>query len=372
MLIFLDSSIFCSDFHLSSTNFELLKSYVTKGGNRLCLSEIVIDEVKNKYREKITAQLQKVNSEIRDLNKIMYVETQIINEECIKNEVKRYEEFWDMLPFEFGYGSSEQYPAISHRNVVQRALERKKPFKEDGKDGYRDYLIWITFLNAVSHSKTEEACFITLNSRDFSDPKNKNDLHIQLKKDLESTGINLDMIHYYTSLKEFVEERVKPSLHVITLHEELVEKLKADEQGFMQPLEVEMINKVIGADLNKFDIEFIEPSENPTIVSIDEVSEMKIEDVSEMSKTDILLNIRASALANISFCILKSDYNVMEDRSQMFILDNNWKNRYVLAETPMELIISMEVIFDTEGKKFKSIDVEDIEDAFADCPYCPY
>jgi hypothetical protein len=372
MLIFLDSSIFCSDFHLSSTYFELLKAFVTKGGNWICFSEIVTDEVKNKYKEKIKSQVQKANFEIRELNKIFYIETPLISEESIKGELKRYDDFWDILPLEYGYGSTENYPTILHRDVVQRALERKKPFKEDGKDGYRDYLIWMTFLNAVSHYKTEEACFVTLNSRDFSDPINKDDLHIQLKKDVESTGISLERIHYFTSLKDFVEKKVKPSLHVIALHEDLVEKLRTDKLGFMQPLEDELIKKVIGAELNKFDIVFMEPGDNPTIVSIDEVSEMEIEDVSEMSKTEILLNIRVHALANISFCILKSDYNIMEDRSQMFILDNNWKNQYVLAETPMELVISIEVIFDIERKNIKSIDVEGIEDAFADCPYCPY
>lgn len=77
-------------------------------------------------------------------------------------------------------------------------------------------------------------------------------------------------------------------------------------------------------------------------------------------------------LANISYCILKSDYNVMEDRSQMFILASNWNNQYVLVETSMELVISFEVIFDIEGKNIKSIEVEEIEETFADCPYCPY
>lgn len=72
MLIFLDSSIFCSDFHLSSKYFELLKAFVTKGGNWICFSEIVIDEVKNKYKERIKAQIQKANSEIRELNRSFY------------------------------------------------------------------------------------------------------------------------------------------------------------------------------------------------------------------------------------------------------------------------------------------------------------
>lgn len=51
MLIFLDSSIFCADFHLTSTSFELLKDYICKGGNWLCFSEIVIDEVKTNIKK---------------------------------------------------------------------------------------------------------------------------------------------------------------------------------------------------------------------------------------------------------------------------------------------------------------------------------
>lgn len=115
----------------------------------------------------------------------------------------------------------------THRDIVHRALERKKPFKDDGKDGYRDYLIWLTFLNVVHHYAMDEACF-------------------------------------------------------------------------------------------------------------------------------------------------KSDFLAMEDRSQMSIIDNDWNKHYILAETPMELEISLEVIYDSTNKQIKSMDIESVEDAYADCLYCPY
>ena len=185
MLIFLDSSIFCADFHLTSTSFELLKDYICKGGNWLCFSEIVIDEVKNKYKERITGLWQKANSDIQELNKSMVTNVPTIPEEHISREMKSYEDFWDMIPFQYGNGAPEDYPTTTHRDVVHRALERKKPFKDDGKDGYRDYLIWLTFLNVVHHYAMDEACFITLNTRDFSDPIDKKELHPQLKRDLE-------------------------------------------------------------------------------------------------------------------------------------------------------------------------------------------
>lgn len=372
MLIYLDSSIFCADFHLTSTYFELLKAYIRKGGNWLCLSEIVIDEVKNKYREKITAHVQKINSETRELNKIIDVDTPLISEEYIKSVIERYEQFWDIFPFEYGNGTPEQYPTISHKDVVLRALERRKPFKDDGKDGYRDYLIWLTFLDVVSHYTMDEACFITLNSRDFSNPLNKNELHPQLKMDLENMGISLSRVYYFTSLKDFVETKVKPSLQVIEMHEKIVETLKADSLGFMHALEETLTQKIIGLELEKYDIIFMEPGEKPTIDSVDYISDIEIEDVSEIIQAEYLLTIRAQALCNISFYIHKSDYLTMDDRSQMSIVDKDWNKQYVLAETPMELVISLEVIFDLTKKIIKSMDIEEMEDAYADCPYCPY
>lgn len=371
MLIFLDSSIFCSDFHLTSTNFELLKNYICKGGSWLCFSEIVIDEVKNKYKEKITALLQKANSDIQELNKSTVTNLPTISQEHINNEIKKYEDFWDMIPFQYGNGMPEGYPTIAHKDVVHRALERKKPFKDDGKDGYRDYLIWLTFLDVVHHYAMDDACFITLNTRDFSDPINKGELHPHLKGDIEDKGINLTRISYFTSLKEFIEVKVKPGLQVIEMHEKLIEQLKADYSGFMCPLEEKLAQKILGLELSSFDILF-EEGENPSVGSIDEVSEIEIEAISEISQAELLLSIRARVLCNISFCIHKSDFLVMEDRSQMFIIDNDWNKHYILAEAPMELEISLEVIYDSTNKQIKSMDIESVEDSFADCIYCPY
>ncbi len=372
MLIFLDSSIFCSDFHLTSTNFELLKSYINKGGSWLCLSEIVIDEVKNKYKEKITAQLQKVNSEICELNKSTLTDIPLVAEELIKKEFDDYEKFWDMLPYEYGNSSSEEYPKNPHKEIVQRALERKKPFKEDGKDGYRDYLIWLTFLDVVSHYTMENACFVTLNTRDFSDSIKKNELHPQLKKDIEEKGICLSNILYFASLKDFIEQQVKPGLQVITEHEKLIKDLKADLSGFMEPYNKALTKELQGLDLTGYDVFVMDEGKNPSIDNIDEVSETDIEDISEVSESELLLTIRSQALCNIGFYILKSDYLVMKDTSQFSVVDSDWNKHYIWAEAPMELAISLEVVYDKNKKHIKSMDIEGLEDAFADCPYCPY
>ena len=122
MLIFLDSSIFCADFHLTSTSFELLKDYICKGGNWLCFSEIVIDEVKNKYKERITGLWQKANSDIQELNKSMVTNVPTIPEEHISSEMKSYEDFWDMIPFQYGNGAPLIAPVSGSKTAVPQTL----------------------------------------------------------------------------------------------------------------------------------------------------------------------------------------------------------------------------------------------------------
>lgn len=372
MLIFLDTNIFCTDFQMTSTSFELLKNFIAKGGNWLCVPEIIIDEVKNKYREQITELYQKANSGIRELNKHTSTDMCLISEEQIATEIENYNKLWDIWPFEYGNGLPETYPNISHKEVVQRALERKKPFKSDGKDGYRDYLIWVTFLDVVSHYSMEDACFVTLNTRDFSDVENKDSLHQHLKNDLKDKGIDLSRVHYFTSLKAFIEKEVKPKLRVIEEHEGLIATFMADKSGFMEPLEEALIQEILGLELAAYDIAIMEEGENHSVNQVEEVSEIEIEDISEISTNEYLFSIHAQALCDISFNIFKSDSYSMDDFRQIFIVDSEWNKHYSLAETLMELEISFEVIFDLDKKQIISINIQNVDDAYADCPLCPY
>lgn len=372
MLIFLDTSIFCADFQMTSTSFELLKSYIGKGGNWLCVPEIVMDEVKNKYREQIIELSQKSNSSIRELNKYVTTDFPLISEEQIIAEIEKYNKNWDMLLFEYGNGLPEGYPDVSHKDIVQRALERKKPFKSDGKDGYRDYLIWLTFVDVVSRYSMEDACFITLNTRDFSDKENKDKLHPQLEKDLKDKDIDLTRIHYFTSLKNFIEKEVKPKLQDIEEHEKLISALMADNLGFMVPLKEAIVREILGLELEGYDIVFMDDGENHSVDQVEEIFDLKIEDISEISHTEYLLTMEAQALCNISFYIFKADYYSGEDFSQIFIVDSEWNKYYMLAEELMGLAISLEVIYDLEKKKITSMNIQNVDDAFAGCLYCPY
>ena len=72
-----------------------------------------------------------------------------LDEIDIADRCDKYKDFLEMFIIESGMPVAEDYPKVKHKDIVQRALHRKKPFKADGSTGYRDYLVWLTCLEAA-------------------------------------------------------------------------------------------------------------------------------------------------------------------------------------------------------------------------------
>ncbi|WP_406630014.1 PIN domain-containing protein [Amycolatopsis sp. WGS_07] len=75
-------------------------------------------------------------------------------------------------------------PAIDHGALVTRAMQGRKPFTSNGKEGYRDALIWYSILDLCgSLDADDHVLFVTGNSRDFCD-SGSNALAEPLRQDL--------------------------------------------------------------------------------------------------------------------------------------------------------------------------------------------
>ncbi|WP_457145540.1 PIN domain-containing protein [Mycobacterium sp. URHB0021] len=67
--------------------------------------------------------------------------------------------------------SVEPVPPVDHMEIARRASDGRNPFtrSKDGKtkDGYRDTLIWLTFLAVAHDNDDEEVWLVSHNTRDF-------------------------------------------------------------------------------------------------------------------------------------------------------------------------------------------------------------
>lgn len=83
-------------------------------------------------------------------------------------------EFPHMLEYtvERANGAFLDTPQVDHDTVLARAMQGRKPFDTNGKEGYRDALIWYSILELCrTLHGSDHLLFVTGNSRDFCDDK---------------------------------------------------------------------------------------------------------------------------------------------------------------------------------------------------------
>jgi hypothetical protein len=93
-------------------------------------------------------------------------------------------------------------PSVSHMELVERATQRRRPCDDKG-DGYRDTLNWLALLDLVKADASERVIWVSDNSSDFGEGSESDELHFQLKEELEALGA-LDRVSWVRSLAEAV------------------------------------------------------------------------------------------------------------------------------------------------------------------------
>lgn len=363
MLIYLDTNILYNNFRMDGTYFNLINHIGT-----IVFSEVVIDEIKNKYREKLVEQWQKTQKELKQLSEITGKKVSMpqIN---VEEECRIYSDFLEFFIIESGMTVAEEYPDIPHKDVVARALRRKKPFKEDGSTGYRDYLVWRSLLNIVKLFNNEDVHFITTNIHDFSDPDDKKKLHMDLVEEMDELRIDKGRLHYWTSLKSFVEQIVKPLLEEQEENQKIIDSILEDE-NFREPFERSLFSYLVGTSLKGQDVFTI--GNNQVVSRIEEICNIDIESISKIDDTTNLLEMKAEVFCEICSHLAKTDLKdyTREDFDGYWMEDEGIEASMVVLNTEMLLQVSVEVICDSESKKIIAFEVTEISDG--NCPYCAY
>jgi hypothetical protein len=212
MKVFLDTNIFYNDWFVKSANFKYLFHFLNNEGGSLIISKIVLQEVENIRRRHIDLCISEIDKQFSKLKKLH-------GKSMIYDKHKFDDDEYKLLPLlesKLDYIEVINCDGISHDEVVERALTNKKPFR-DGEKGYRDTLIWISFLNHISQRKfnDNDIVFITNNKSDFFNVRNKNvKFHEDLESDLKERKVK-SKINIYTSLFDFVKSTVDTNEHAI-------------------------------------------------------------------------------------------------------------------------------------------------------------
>lgn len=205
MDVILDTNILYSDIKLRSRNIDILIDYLEKTNSRLLYPSVVLDEAKEKYKNKLIENISAERKATSDLNNFLFSETK--DEVHIVDVEAEANKYIDSVHKKFKTNSENilHYKDEYLKTLVERAIRRIEPLGTDGQQ-FRDGVIWLTILDYCSSLESKEVIFITNDKSEFSNSKLNDPLQLNANLEKEAEGRDLK-INFYRSIKHFIENQ---------------------------------------------------------------------------------------------------------------------------------------------------------------------
>ena len=174
--IIIDTNVVHLDYQLTGVRITGLCSSCERLDHRVFIPEVVIDEMVKQYRDEVNECTEQINHALNKLKKRnVQIQLQSIDSSLITSGYER--KLRDRINI-LGIHVIP-YPKTTHKEMVARELNRRKPFKDSTK-GYRDSLIWESIKEYCKQvPKGDDIVFLTENSDDFAS-KDKKTFHPDL------------------------------------------------------------------------------------------------------------------------------------------------------------------------------------------------
>ena len=300
MKVFLDTNVFCNNWFVSNANFSLLFYFLNNEKFDLLLSRLVVQETNN-IRER---ELKEIKSELERLlkkgNKLNSIALKFSTDEL---GIKKYD-LNVVLKDKVDWIEDISYDNILHNEVVSRALKSTKPFSGQEK-GYRDTLIWLSFLEHLKDKDIEgDVAFITNNKHDFFKVKSKTlAFNEDLQKDIENYGIKAN-IKPYSNVYDFVNENVDKISHSFDRYEildDLEYFLEEEVQSYLNAMSNYDISDLLGSrlfhekltDVVQIESDIFEGLEDPEVKTVKRLADnsVYISSYFEMRRVNLIITI---------------------------------------------------------------------------------
>lgn len=345
--VVLDTNILVADFHWEKAAFRLLLAEAEGGRVLLLVPKLVVQEAARRYAEQV---VEAQRAYVRARRSLAYF-GRPIGEELEALDIKTlrvsFEEELSKRVKAAG-GLLADYPQPSHSDIVVRLLDGRKPFGAEGK-GYRDTLIWTTVLDLAI--KSDRILFVSNNSKDFANSKERAALHPDLLDDLEGLGVSTTKVELLPDLDAFVKSFVQPGTVIL---DEVTQRLSDDD--FLARVSA-VVDEAIARDLPagaEIDLDSMDsPVENLTVANVEAgaLHNLQVQDARMLDSGEAYIFLYAEVDADLEGFQYKADYYVEPDESPVELLSADWNEWYVHVGISTTIGIEVEAKYDKESKE---------------------
>lgn len=356
MIIFLDSTALISDYHLDSTQFNILVESKTKLGIKLSIPKLVLDETVNKYRENLESYAKKIEKAQSNFRRLTKKETIEINEVPDVDELTS--EYHDYLINYFEEYDIEiiPLPDIPVAEIIERDLNRKKPFS--GSSGYRDYLIWRSVVSSSNISSHREIVFISNNKSDFANDKK---LHQDLKDELKKLHVvNRYRFKYYRNIKVFNNKYILPNLNSVDDINKELKKHDIEDVDILKWIKDSLNDIIIEEDLLLIGAELEPHMASAGLPDLLHPPSINVKNILRLPNSDIVFNIELTLELGYDIDIEWEDY-IKYDKIKEIMGSPVQSFSWVSMECSNKFNLELNLIFDIDSEKIKFHDVVNIE-----------
>ena len=336
MNLVLDTSLIYSEGFASSNLFHFILSSAHFLGHQVHVPAVAIDEATAEIAKELEKdKLQAVRS-LRKWERILAMPLG-----SLLDGLNPQEEADRLRTKLEACDSVLAYPDVPHKELVQWAIQRRKPFDQNGS-GYRDSLIWKSVVDLAAIVDSQ----VVLLACDGDFKGSDDNLAEDLRADLAKRGLEEDKVVLVRSAKGFVDNYIRPQLREVLEGDptDVLPQLKIDPD---ETIALWVQDEFSGKEWTGEELGLPWGYETLHLSMVEDVSDLKRLETKEISQDEYLLRIAAT---------LDCEFDALVDKSNAFTLDGfsisnfDWNRHYASGETSLELRCELDInVKFTEG-----------------------
>jgi hypothetical protein len=201
MLVAVDTNVLGVDPPMAGNPMQRLLDSAAQGDMRLAVPDLVIREAANAWALEVTEQIRLADKVSRKLNAL-----------GVRSQTRKWPSL-DKLRADKEADLREQLQAANalvpplprdgHLHIVERALSRAKPFDANGRDGYRDTLLWETILALAAN---EDVIFVSRDVRAYFEGNHESGIDKRLAAEFERRCGRAGAVRLFFDLDKALDE----------------------------------------------------------------------------------------------------------------------------------------------------------------------
>ena len=207
--IVVDSTVFGDPPNPQGRLLKQLGEYARQTSSRIYVPTVVDKECRTRIAGAAEEAHRKLSIDVKRLRKLGLDGIPVPDLDEMRESALQ---LWDSRLSELGV-QVVPTPATPHDDIVDKLHAGASPFIHGGdrrEDGYRDYLVWRSAIDAARASDDGSAVFVS-SDRAFGGKRKRTDLAEELQAEAADSGVTL---HWRQDLYQFLETEAQPCLGV--------------------------------------------------------------------------------------------------------------------------------------------------------------